>query len=249
MTRQRLALACFGALVLGGLISSDAASGSRARDAITHRTILLGRSVHGRPIAAIETGDGDNPEKTLVVGCIHGNEPEGITIAAKLEHTSPPPETDTWIISDLNPDGVANGTRGNAHAVDLNRNFPTRWRPLAGVFDSGPRPLSEPESRIASRLIRRIRPSVSIWFHQHLDVVDDSTGSRAIERRFASVAHLRMAPLTPEPGSAVTWQSHRFPGATAFVVELPPGVLTPPAVRRFALAVEMAAVAAKRQGR
>jgi len=244
MTKQRGALVCLGALVLGGLTSVDAAPGSEARDALTHRTIQVGRSVDGRSIAAIETGDADNPTKTLVVGCIHGNEAAGIAIAAKLEHTPPPPETDTWILADLNPDGVANGTRGNAHGVDLNRNFPARWRPLAGLYDSGPRPLSEPESRIASRLILHIRPSLTIWFHQHLDVVDDSSGNRAIERRFARVADLRMASLTPEPGSAVTWQSHRFPRTTAFVVELPPGELTPFAVTRFAAAVGAAAKAA-----
>jgi protein MpaA len=245
MTKQHLAVVCFGAVVLGGFTSIDAASRAQARDAITHRTILLGRSVDGRPITAIETGDGDNPTRTLVVGCIHGNEPTGIAIASKLARMSPPPETDTWIVSDLNPDGAANRTRGNAHGVDLNRNFSTRWRPLRGVYDSGPRPLSEPESRIASRLILHIRPSVSIWFHQHLDVVDDSTGSRAIERQFARVADLRIAPLTPEPGSAVTWQSHRFPDATAFVVELPPGELAAAAVSRYALAVGATAVAAR----
>jgi protein MpaA len=241
----RFALVCFGALALGGLVSTGTAPESQARDAVTQRTIVLGRSVDGRPIAAVETGDGDNPTRTLVVGCIHGNETAGIAIASKLEHIAPPPETDTWIVSDLNPDGVANGTRGNAHGVDLNRNFPTRWRPLAGVYDSGPRPLSEPETRLATRLILDIRPSVSIWFHQHLDVVDDSTGSRAIERRFARAADLRIAPLTPEPGSAVTWQSRRFPGATAFVVELPAGELAAATVTRFARAVGATAVAAE----
>jgi protein MpaA len=137
----------------------------------------------------------------------------------------------------LNPDGVAAGTRGNAHGVDLNRNFPWRWRPLGGVYYSGPRPLSEPETRLAYRLIRRLRPAISIWFHQHLDVVDESGGSLAVERRFASLVGLPLARLPREPGSAVEWEDHAFPGTTAFVVELPPGALPAASVARYASAV------------
>ena len=39
------------------------------------------------------------------------------------------------------------------------------------------------------------------------------------------------------PGSATTWQAHRFPKATAFVVELPSGVLKARATRAHARAV------------
>ena len=118
-----------------------------------HRAIVLGRSVDGRAIVAVETGDTDSPRKTLVVGCIHGDEPAGIAIADRLVRATPPPETDIWVVRDLNPDGTAAATRGNAHRVDLNRNFHWRWQRLTGVYDSGPRPLSEPESRIAYALI------------------------------------------------------------------------------------------------
>jgi peptidoglycan/xylan/chitin deacetylase (PgdA/CDA1 family) len=133
---------------------------------------------------------------------------------------------DLWVIPDLNPDGSAAGTRGNAHGVDLNRNFPRRWRASGAPGEAeyaGPRPLSEPESRVAAALIRRLRPSITVWLHQPLDVVDLSGGSRAVERRFARVAGLRARRLVRYPGSATGWQNHVFRGSTAFVVELPPG--------------------------
>src|SRR5216684_4455946 len=142
---------------------------------------LLGRSWQGRPIEAVEVGNRAGIP-VLVVGCIHGNETAGIAIAHALERLSPR-DLDLWIVPDLNPDGVAADTRQNAHGVDLNRNFPWRWRDLEGIYDSGSRPLSEPEVRAAARLILRVRPTISIWYHQHLDLVDESGGSLAIERR------------------------------------------------------------------
>jgi protein MpaA len=202
---------------------------------------LLGRSPGGRPIVALELGDRSSPRKVLVVGCIHGNECAGTAIARRLTLSPPPAGVDLWVVPDLNPDGAAADTRGNADGVDLNRNFPWRWRPLVGTFASGPHPLSERESRIAYRLILRLRPSISIWFHQHLDVVDESGGSVAVERQFASLTSLPLARLAREPGSVVGWENHRFPHGTAFVVELPAGPLAAPAADRFARAVETVA--------
>jgi murein peptide amidase A len=241
--RRRLSL-----LVSLGVIAVVApapptAGGTRtARDAVDRRTVLLGRSVAGRPILAVELGDFHSTRKVLVVGCIHGDECAGAAVVAPLVH-APPPGTDLWVVPDLNPDGRAAGTRGNAHGVDLNRNFPWRWTRLLGAVDSGRRPLSEPESRIAYRLLRRLRPGVSVWFHQPLDVVDDSTGSRAVVKRFAAVARMRLAALAREPGSAVTWEAHCLPRGSAFVVELPAGPLPPRAASRLARAVIAAASA------
>lgn len=202
--------------------------------------MLLGRSADGRPIEVMRVG---NPHGTrvLVVGAIHGNETAGIAIAQALEHVAPK-DIDLWIVPDLNPDGVAAGTRGNAHGVDLNRNFPWRWRRMGGVYESGSRPLSEREARIAHALILRVRPRLTIWFHQHLDMVWASGGDRRVEKVFARVSGLPYHPMPQLAGSAVSWQNNTLRGTTAFAAELPAGPARD--VPRYVRAVLAAARAA-----
>ena len=239
MHRAVIALA---AAVFVCAVNGTAADRTVRSDRTVTRVESLGHSVRGRLITVLERGDPDAPVRTLVVGCIHGNEPAGIGIAEQLESMSLPSERDLWTIEVANPDGVVADTRTNAHGVDLNRNFPWRWRPQGQPGDphySGPWPLSEPESRLLARLILRIRPQITVWFHQSLGVVDESGGSLALERRFASLVGLPLRRLPRYPGGATDWQNHRFPGATAFVVELPPGPPGLQADRRYARAVSI----------
>ena len=225
----RLALAALGAAALSVPSAAARAAG----------TTLLGRSVEKRAITTVEVGD-PSATRVLIVGCIHGDETAGIAVARRLAQLSPH-RIDLWIVPTLNPDGVAAGTRGNAHGVDLNRNFPWRWRPRRGVYASGPRPLSEPEARIAYRLILRLRPRVTIWFHQHRNLVWASGGDEAVERRFARISGLPFRRLPAIGGSAIDWQNRRLPGTTAFAAELPPGRATRRAVERYVRAVLAAA--------
>lgn len=223
-------------------VSSPArVSSPRRPPAERRRTLVLGRSVRGRPITATVLGDPRAPRRLLVVGAIHGNEPAGIRIAQRLLDGRAAAGWALWVVADLNPDGVAMGTRQNARGVDLNRNFPYAWQPLGsrGAVDySGPMALSEPESRLATALILRIRPAIAIWFHQHQAVTDASGGDIRIERRFAMLSRLPLVHLTRYPGSAAGWQDHRLPGTTAFVVELPAGEPSRPALRRYVHAVD-----------
>ncbi|HEX8854830.1 MAG TPA: DUF2817 domain-containing protein [Thermoleophilaceae bacterium] len=212
-------------------------------DPLVRSRTLLGRSVEKRPITAVELGDPNASHRVLVFGVIHGNEVAGRAITHVLERGPLPRATDLWVVDSLNPDGVAHHTRQNARRVDLNRNFTYRWRPLGRPGDlqySGRGPLSEPESRIAHSLISRLRPDVTIWFHQPLGVTDLSGGDPQIERRFGRVSGLPVKQLPRYPGSASTWQNHRFRSATAFVVELPPGRGVPGDVARYVRAVRVA---------
>jgi protein MpaA len=201
--------------------------------------VLYAHSLRGRSIEAYETGD-RHGRRVLVFGSIHGDETAGIPIAERLIAAPATPGTDIWVVPDLNPDGTVMHRRQNGDGIDLNRNFPYRWQPIGdgGPFDyPGPRPLSEPESQFAARLIHTLRPVITIWFHQSLRVVDLSGGSEATERRFGTFVGLPVRRLERYPGSAATWQNHRFPGTTSFVVELPAGRLGSRAVDRYARAV------------
>ena len=173
-------------------------------------------------------------------GSIHGDETAGIAIARRLIDERAGSGSDIWVVPDLNPDGTALHRRQNGDGIDLNRNFPYRWQPIGdgGPFDyPGPRPLSEPETQFAARLIGTLHPAITIWFHQALRVVDRSGGAVAIERQFSRLVGLPLRRLERYPGSGPTWQNHRFPGTTSFVVELPAGRLSHAAVDRYTQAV------------
>jgi protein MpaA len=203
------------------------------------RAVLVGHSVRGRPIIARVLGPDGAERRILLIGCIHGNECAGLRIVRALAHSRPAPGVQLWLIGELNPDGAAAGTRQNAHGVDLNRNFPYQWRHVTDpTFYSGPHPLSEPETRAAVRLIERVRPTASVWYHQHMELVDMAGGDRGVARRYARLSGLRANCLSFLPGTAPGWSNHTFKGTTSFVVELPAGPVTGAALARHLRAVD-----------
>lgn len=217
-------------VALGGLALGPAPASARR--------LVIGRSVQGRPIVAWSFGPDSARRKILVVGCIHGNECAGLTITSALRTAPRARAVQLWLIPEMNPDGTAAGTRQNAHGVDLNRNFPFQWRPVADpTYYSGPYRSSEPETRAAMRFIRRTRPAVTIWYHQHMDLVDMSGGDRGLARRYSQLAGLTATCLSFLPGTATLWSNHTFPRTTSFVVELPAGSVDDSALSRHLRAV------------
>jgi murein peptide amidase A len=200
---------------------------------VASRRVVIGRSVRGRAINAFQLGTPRLARRVLVVGCIHGDEPEGAKVTRRLISRARMQGASLWVVPSLNPDGRTAGTRHNARGVDLNRNFPSEWERLGF---SGPRALSEPETRAAVRLIRRLRPAVTIWFHQPQRVVRAWGRSRDIARRYAQLAGARFAAIRWPPGSAPNWQNQRL-RARSFVVELRPGRLPVRAAEGHARAV------------
>lgn len=208
--------------------------------------VVIGTSLGGRPITARRIGDPSSPRKVVVVGAIHGDEGAGRVVVRLLADGGEALSSDIWLISTVNPDGSRRATRRNARGVDLNRNFSQGWRASArGRLDyAGPRPFSEPEAQAVRRLVLRLRPRVTIWFHQPwAQVLAPCRGPATLQRRYARVARLPVKRCRGSdlPGTATRWQMHALRGSIAFVVELGPGRLAPAAARRHAQAVRAVA--------
>ncbi len=219
--------------MLGGGAGKPGPSAGPSRSARSAGAVsLLGRSEEGRPILMWRAGDPRGP-RVLVVGCIHGDEGAGIAVARALERVHR--GADLWIVPDLNPDGHAHDTRQNGRGVDLNANWSSQWQgggQPGDVYYGGPRPFSERETRLARDLILRIHPAVTVWYHQHMNVVWAWGPSTAAGRRYARAAGMRLYHHSWLSGTAANWQNHHLPGAASFTVELPAGTLSPEQVRR-----------------
>lgn len=197
------------------------------------RSGVAGRSGQGRQIRLLQYGDPAIRGKVLVFGCIHGDECAGRGLRPLTAITSFCPDwaSDVYVVPNLNPDGAAFGTRLNGRGVDLNRNFAAAWKPIGKRGSpqySGPNSFSEPESRLAARIVERLRPEVTIWFHQQhaaRPLVRAWGGSVAAAASFARLAKLPFRRLPWLAGTAPNWQNHRFPAASSFVVELPRGAI------------------------
>lgn len=226
-------------MLRGLIVASLVAAGLASAAPQSRQALVLGHSVRGRPIVAYERGDRSAPA-TVVVGVIHGTEPAGLAVIARLRRMPLPLGVHLWLVPTANPDGLAAGTRQNAHGVDLNRNWPAAWvhngRPWDGYY-SGPRPMSEPENRAMRAFLLRVRPKLTIWFHQPLDVVYGSDPHVAVLRRYARLSGLPYRRLTAPRGAATRWERKRFPRSPAFVVEFAGGPISNAAALRNAKAV------------
>lgn len=194
---------------------------------------VIGTSAGGRDITAWHRG---TPGGTviLVVGVIHGNENAGLPILDRLGELPVPAGYDLWLLPLLNPDGYVNDVRGNANGVDLNRNFPHDWTPIAQPGDwqwSGPGPGSEPETQAYMAFTQRVQPALTLWYHQDLNRVSPSSGRDGpLRQRYAALTGLPYETVSGVgsvyTGVAATWTRRTLPDAMSFIVELGPTLPT-----------------------
>ncbi len=137
--KKLLALLGVSGVLVGGLVGLPPASSQTPPTAVISKRVI-GTSVQGRPIVAYRLGEPDSPKDPTVVliSTMHGDEPATRQILQALRDGGPIIGIDLWVVPTHNPDGLAAGTRKNAHGVDLNRNYPYRWADLDGSYESGP---------------------------------------------------------------------------------------------------------------
>jgi murein peptide amidase A len=231
------------AAVAAGAAGGGAAADSRASSAAARE--LLGRSVEKRAITAVQVGDPAGTRAVLVVGVIHGDERAGLRIvrALKREASGDPGAltgTQLWAVATVNPDGLRAHTRKNSHGVDLNRNFPYRWRgdvPHSSGYYPGPSPASEPETRAVMAFIRRIQPDLSIWYHQPWGAVLACRGRPQVAAQYAKLMGMATSCRGKGlRGTAISWETQVFPQSSAFVVELGAGKISGRSTARHARA-------------
>ncbi|MFN8109231.1 MAG: M14 family zinc carboxypeptidase [Thermoleophilia bacterium] len=179
--------------------------------------VVVGRSWAGRPLV-VHLPDG--PADMLVMGAIHGNEPQGAwTLVNALGRVGAAGLREAVMVV-ANPDGYHLHTRRNLHGVDLNRNFPGRtWG--TGVTP-GPRPASEPETRAILRTLALLRPARLVTLHAPQTLVEDPefTPLGCWLARGTGLPLARSVGYAT-PGSLGDWSAeHHLPEVT---IELPPG--------------------------
>lgn len=213
------------------------------------RVTAIGQSVAFRSLFAVEVGPPDATEVSIVTAGIHAIEWIGVAAGlALLDAVLDAPPVDRRIVFFplVNPDGFASVEadqrarrrrfrRGNEHAVDLNRNFPTHFQPQVRpkalaplVWSFGTQARSEPEvdallAHVDELVARGARVTHALALHSCGRKVLYPYGGRW--RPPVDVARQRAAAdgllaRIDAPGYDVVQSSHWVPGAFAPGMEL-----------------------------
>jgi murein peptide amidase A len=204
--------AALGLGITGG--AAPALLAAHTADGPVQTTFSIGTSVKGRPITVVDRAYPGAHTPVVIIGNIHGDERAGLRVVHDLLTRTLPRNVDLYLIRTANPDGVAADRRTNADHVDLNRNFPYRWRSAdVGTTQwSGPAALSEPESQALRAFVRKIKPALIVIFHQPLFAVGAQPSTLPVARALAKGMRLPVRNLTCGSacfGSFSSWVNNR----------------------------------------
>ena len=154
--------------------------------------LLLGGSFSNKPI--------------LVVGVVHGDEPQGEDLITKyLSETS----SGMLFIPSLNPDGKQLGRRTNSNGVDINRNFPTKNWELTKKdnYFGGESPASEIETKFLINVIEEYKPKLILTLHTPYKIVNYDGPAKEVSEKISEIISYPVEESIgyPTPGSFGTY--------------------------------------------
>jgi protein MpaA len=174
---------------------------------------VLGHSTQGLPLLLHQLTRG--PVKLLLLGGVHGDEPEGFFLVEKWM-ASPDcwgqfdGKADLFVLPRVNPDGCHQATRTNSRGVDLNRNMGTKdWTAVAASerYFPGESANSEMESQLLEKLILRLNPALIISAHSWKPMINYNGPCKKVAEHMSSLTSYIVSDDIgyPTPGSLGTW--------------------------------------------
>ena len=150
---------------------------------------------------------GNLNSSVLIIGCFHGDEPQGKHLIEK--YLKEKPDTNLLFVPCLNKYGVEHNTRVNANGVDLNRNFPTEnWKlSKKNNFYSGPAPGSEEETKFIINTIENRNLRLILTLHAPYKIVNYDGDAKNISEKISEIIGYPVEESVgyPTPGSFGTW--------------------------------------------
>ena len=150
---------------------------------------------------------GNKSGKVLVIGCFHGDEPQGKFLTEKYFKEFP--NTSICFVPCLNEYGYKNNVRTNENGVDLNRNFPTKNWVLSekNEYYGGEKPSSESQTKFIIDIIETNKPKLILTLHAPYKVVNFDGDAREISEKISKIINYPVEESIgyPTPGSFGTW--------------------------------------------
>lgn len=152
-------------------------------------------SKNNNEIVLIEHSDNNFDKTILIIGVVHGDEPQGKILIENYLKNNSKTKNRLLFIPCLNPDGLLNNTRQNANLVDLNRNFPTKnW--VVNVSNNsgqnseyfgGETPVSEIETKFIVEILEEFSPDIILTLHAPYKVVNYDGPAKKIAEKISEI--------------------------------------------------------------
>lgn len=177
------------------------------------RLWFFGETVAGLKIPAYTFGPETAKTEVLLMGGIHGDEPEG-TIAGNglLWHFMQnfPYNIKVHLIPTVNLEGMVEHQRTNGNGVDLNRNLPTKdWKVEAAQprYNPGPSANSEPENKAIVKFLEERKIKYIISLHSWKPMLNINGDCRGLAETIAKKTKYIITEDIgyPTPGSLGTY--------------------------------------------